>query len=244
MPAASPVEQRASHGNGGSVSINVAPDERLSAPLPLPQPEGLATRIGDRAPYVDGAAATSSLTGAVTQLASTSLASGFGAASGGLWTAGAIMAEVGNRDPAPVNWIASGANALNGGAGLASGAAALTTGETQTAFGYTSAAAWGASAVTSMAHAWFDTSRNRAARGFQALSGLLNVAAAGLSAKAVQASSENDTGSAAWYGGASSVAWGLGALSAYASIRAGKTPTAVHPENNAAGRSPEAALSV
>ncbi|RAS33301.1 hypothetical protein BX591_107218 [Paraburkholderia bryophila] len=185
-------------------------------------PETARQKVGKFAPLVDGLAAGASLVasrvvpGSVASTAS-------GAVSGVLWGAAAGMSEAGNTQPA--SRLASFGNFMNFSAGALSTASVFNTDSTQTNLGYASSAAWGLSAITGMAHAALDGTRGRVSRGLQIASGVANLAAAGLSAASVRASSENDTTSAAWYGTASSLSWMAGAAFAYGSARTASNPS-------------------
>ncbi|WP_105506244.1 hypothetical protein [Paraburkholderia sp. BL21I4N1] len=185
-------------------------------------PQSTRQKVGQFAPLVDGLAAGASLVasrvvpGSVASTAS-------GAVSGVLWGGAAGMSEAGNTQPS--SRLASFGNFMNFSAGALSTASVFNTDSTQTNLGYASSAAWGLSAITSMAHAALDGTRGRVSRGLQIASGVANLAAAGLSAASVRASSENDTTSAAWYGTASSLSWMAGAAFAYGSARTASNPS-------------------
>ncbi|MFM0591807.1 hypothetical protein [Paraburkholderia dilworthii] len=221
------------------VAIDLAPSQPLHPPVqPLVQqggqqaiqqvaqppasPETTRQKVGKFAPLVDGLAAGASLV--ASRVVPASVAStASGAVSGVLWGGAAGLSEASNTQPA--SRLASFGNFMNFSAGALSTASVFNTDSTQTNLGYASSAAWGLSAVTSMAHAALDGTRGRFSRGLQIASGVANLAAAGLSAASVRASSENDTTSAAWYGTASSLSWMAGAAFAYGSARTASNPS-------------------
>ena len=215
QPGSPRAQALAGHGNNNEAAR--ADYVALDMP-PLENAPSRRQQIGNLAPFVDGAAAVASgATVAASVFAPPAVASTFGAISGFLWGSSAGMAEAGNTEP--YSHLARAANALNFGAGMASAGAALTSGTDQTNLGYLSSAAWGVSAIFNMANAATNRTRSRLSRGLQAASGVMNVAAAGFSAAAVQASSEEDTTNAAGYGAASSVLWATGSLLAYGAVR-------------------------
>ncbi|WLE58640.1 hypothetical protein GIY62_16175 [Burkholderia plantarii] len=240
--------------------------DSLSAPMLGGQPPASSpwTAIKNRweqaskwAPGVDflaaGASLATSLVGGLTS--STVGAQVAGASSGALWALGAGMAEGGNTlpDSPPVTHprlaqaVASASNALNASAGVLGAAAALTSGGNQTDLGYASAAAWGASAVTSGMNALLDNSRNRASRLLQAGSAMANAFATGMSVASVEASAKQDAVNAMWYGNASAVAWAAGAVmsagSAYAAKRASTNPATREASQDTALRDDDASRS-
>ncbi|GLU35679.1 hypothetical protein Busp01_55210 [Trinickia caryophylli] len=220
----SPVRHTADNVAIDIVQPSAVPDPVVrSSPQQLASTESMRQKVGKFAPAVDALAAGASL--AASRVSSGSVASTVtGAVSGLLWGGSAAMSEAGNTQPA--SRLASAANLLNFGAGALSTAAVFNTDSTQTNLGYASSAAWGLSAFTSMAHAAFDTTRNKVSRGLQMASGVANLAAAGLSAASVRASSQEDTASAAWYGTASSLSWMAGAALAYGSARTASNSSA------------------
>ncbi len=166
---------------------------------------------------------------------------GTGLASGIKWAATGAS-ELTNTGPR--SWLQSAANLTNSVAGLGSMgstlAAHFTSSDSASAagLGYFSAASWGVSAlantVKGAATAWTKKGRESASGGFQALSGLANVAAAGYSAAAAHSASQNDSigaarnatiSSALWMGGAA-----LGIASTYVGRPQGRAQAAVHPE--------------
>ena len=155
--------------------------------------------------------------------------SGFtGLASGLLWGASALASEAGNS--APYSRAARIANYSNLIAGGSSDVAELLSGTARTGFGYLSSAAWGISAISSVVHAATDTTRNGLSRGLQGLSGVANFTAAGFSAAAVHASSEDDTDSATRFNTWASAAWMVGAgLSVGAAYTMRRVPQAMPP---------------
>ncbi|AJK45640.1 hypothetical protein BGL_1c11180 [Burkholderia plantarii] len=269
-PHQSPAERRQSVGNvsgphGGEAVIDLSGS--LSVPMlggQPPAPSSWTTAVKNRweqaskwAPAVDfvaaGASLATSLVGGLTS--STVGAQVAGASSGALWAMGAGMAEGGNTLPEspPVTYprlaqaVASASNALNASAGVLGAAAALTSGSNQSDLGYASAAAWGASAVTSGMNALLDNSRNRASRLLQAGSAMANAFATGMSVASVDASAKHDTVNAMWYGNASAVAWAAGAVmsagSAYAAKRASTNPATREASQDTALRDDDASRS-
>ncbi|MFM0016312.1 hypothetical protein PQR46_36630 [Paraburkholderia sediminicola] len=243
-PVLSPMPYRPSGSDGSGphrdhVAIDVGALQPLHPPMqplaqqggqqggrPVAQPpantETARQKVGKFAPLVDSLAAGASLV-ASRMVPNSVAATASGAVSGVLWGGAGAMSEAGNTQPS--SRLASLGNFMNFGAGALSTASVFNTDSTQTNLGYASSVAWGLSAVTSMAHAAFDGTRGRVSRGLQIASGVANLAAAGLSAASVHASSENDTTSAAWYGTASSLSWMAGAAFAYGSARTASNPS-------------------
>ncbi|MFC0696502.1 hypothetical protein [Paraburkholderia humisilvae] len=153
------------------------------------------------------------------------LAKSFGGVGGGLWSAGGALSEWGNWTSSTYSRLTSAINAVNIGAGVASTTNALTSGDTQTRAGYASSALWGINAIASGVQSYRSSPRDARVRRYQMLGAGLNTLASGLSATATNVSHNDPDGSAAgWYSLASSVTWGLGAMSMGVAARYERQP--------------------
>ncbi|GKT16458.1 hypothetical protein AVHY2522_11770 [Acidovorax sp. SUPP2522] len=185
-----------------------------TAPRPSGSPwSAVRTASAWSAPVVDAAAAALSLASA--RLAAVPRAAQATAAvSGSLWAGAAMVGEVGN---VPYRAWTTGANAFAVVAGGLSAAAPFTLGPVQRAIAYGSAGAWAASGAA-MALGAVGTGATHAATGLlQGVSGIANLAAAGLSAAAVQASGR-DAGQAVRLQTASSALWLAGSAAAVGAV--------------------------
>lgn len=127
-----------------------------------------------------------------------------GATSGVLWLGGAVVSEFGN---APYNKLASATNFFCGTAGALSIAAPLLLGKNQRNVAYSSAASWVANGLADVACAAGNTQRNFPSRLLQGMSGMANMAAAGVATKSANASAHNEPIKAAKLGVVSSALW-------------------------------------
>ncbi|GKS87207.1 hypothetical protein AVMA1855_23665 [Acidovorax sp. SUPP1855] len=185
-----------------------------AAPRPSGSPwSAVRTASAWSAPVVDAAAAALSLASA--RLAAVPRAAQATAAvSGSLWAGAAMVGEVGN---VPYRAWTTGANAFAVVAGGLSAAAPFTLGPVQRAIAYGSAGAWAASGAA-MALGAVGTGATHAATGLlQGVSGIANLAAAGLSAAAVQASTR-DASQAVRLQTASSALWLAGSAAAVGAV--------------------------
>lgn len=136
------------------------------------------------------------------------------AVSGSLWAGAGMVGEVGN---VPYRVWTTGANAFAVAAGGLSAAAPFTLGPVQRAIAYGSAGAWAASGAA-MALGAVGTTATHAATGLlQGVSGIANLAAAGLSAAAVQVSGR-DASQAVRLQTASSALWLAGSAAAVGAV--------------------------
>ncbi|GKT22415.1 hypothetical protein [Acidovorax sp. SUPP3334] len=165
------------------------------------------------APVADAAAAAVSLASA--RLAAVPRAAQVTAAvSGSLWASAGMVGEVGN---VPYRAWTTGANGFAVAAGVLSAAAPFTLGPVQRAIAYGSAGAWAASGAA-MALGAVGTATTHAATGLlQGVSGIANLAAAGLSAAAVHVSGR-DAGQAVRLQTASSALWLAGSAAAVGAV--------------------------
>ncbi|MDA8456753.1 hypothetical protein M4R22_18490 [Acidovorax sp. GBBC 3334] len=165
------------------------------------------------APLVDGAAAAASLAsarlGAVPQAARV-----VSAVSGGLWVAAGVLGEAGN---APRSAGATGTNWLGVVAGAFSVAVPFTQGALQRALGYGAAASWAGSGTMTAWSALANSVGSKRVALWQGAASLANLAAAGVSAAAVQAS-ESDAETAARLQTVSSALWLAGAMAAEGAV--------------------------
>ncbi|GKS75985.1 hypothetical protein AVME950_13835 [Acidovorax sp. SUPP950] len=195
-------------------AAETAETAETAAPRPSGSPwSAVRTASAWSAPVVDAAAAALSLASA--RLAAVPRAAQATAAvSGSLWAGAAMVGEVGN---VPYRAWTTGANAFAVVAGGLSAAAPFTLGPAQRAIAYGSAGAWAASGAA-MALGAVGTGATHAATGLlQGVSGIANLAAAGLSAAAVQASGR-DAGQAVRLQTASSALWLAGSAAAVGAV--------------------------
>ncbi len=212
-------------GNGGSSlaqtrSSQLEPAEGHveGGPASAPESSGnLRQRISRYAPAPDFFAAWLALLGFWLPSRTATVAD---VASGASWAVSGGMSELGNTQP--FRWQTSATNALNIGAGMFSTAAPLTSGTAQASLDYTASALWGVSGATTIGRAAFNRSDNYRSRALAAASGVANVAAATLAAAATEASENNDSASASWYGTASSALWIAGSTLSLLADRASR----------------------
>lgn len=216
-PAGPAVERIGAPEDAAAVpAVPAVPAEATEAAAPRPSGSpwsAVRTASAWSAPVVDAAAAALSLASA--RLAAVPRAAQATAAvSGSLWAGAGMVGEVGN---VPYRAWTTGANAFAVVAGGLSAAAPFTLGPAQRAIAYGSAGAWAASGAA-MALGAVGTGATHAATGLlQGVSGIANLAAAGLSAAAVQASGR-DAGQAVRLQTASSALWLAGSAAAVGAV--------------------------
>jgi hypothetical protein len=130
-----------------------------------------------------------------------------GTFSGSLWTGAAALKEFGNS---PRSTLVSGANLLGGAAGALSIAAPFLSGDNLKGTAYASAGSWVANGAAQILRAAENRRGNTPHRLLSGTGGAANIAAAGLSAAAVNASVNDDEARAATLATASSAMWMVG----------------------------------
>lgn len=165
-------------------------------------------------PLVDGAASGLSLASARLSASQQQPAKLTGIVSGALWASGAAIGQFGN---VPADSLVSSANLVGAAAGVLSALATSMGGSDSSRVAYASASAWALNGGANLVRAASDTASVMSSRALQGVSGAVNIAAAGLAAAATAAAEKDAPVEAANLSTASSVLWGVGAVTAFGS---------------------------